>query len=110
MVKSVVKGIPVGHAVTYITVPQVQQTRNFIGVFPHPDRNFVLIVEGAPADAGKEQPSLEEAVAAARELVLSGLKPTEAARLTAADTGYKKSEIYAGLISERPASAEGEQV
>ena len=75
-----------------------------------PRGEFVLIVEGAPADAGKEQPSLEEAVAAARELVLSGLKPTEAARLTAADTGHKKSEIYAGLISERPASAEGEQV
>ncbi len=65
-----------------------------------PRGEFVLIVEGAPEDAGQEQPSLEEAVAAARELAAGGMKPTEAARVTAAETGYKKSEIYAGMLRD----------
>ena len=65
-----------------------------------PRGEFVLIVEGAPEDAGQKQPTLEEAVAAARELAAGGMKPTEAARVTAAETGYKKSEIYAGMLRD----------
>ena len=41
---------------------------------------------------------MEEAIAAAKAMVENGMKATEAARLTAADTGFKKSEIYAGLL------------
>ncbi len=63
-----------------------------------PKGEFVLIVEGAPEQAEEQPATLEEAIAAAKAMVENGMKATEAARLTAADTGFKKSEIYAGLL------------
>ena len=63
-----------------------------------PKGEFVLIVEGAPEQEKEQSATLEEAVAAAKAMVENGMKATEAARLTAADTGFKKSEIYAGLL------------
>lgn len=63
-----------------------------------PKGEFVLIVEGAPEQAEEQPATLEEAIAAAKAMVENGMKATEAARLAAADTGFKKSEIYAGLL------------
>ena len=65
-----------------------------------PKGEFVLIVEGAPEQEEKESCTLEEAVAAAKVLAGDGMKPTEAARITASETGFKKSEIYAGMLKE----------
>ncbi|MGI5894633.1 MAG: 16S rRNA (cytidine(1402)-2'-O)-methyltransferase [Candidatus Merdivicinus sp.] len=64
-----------------------------------PKGEFVLILEGAPLLPQEAEPvSLEQAIAAAQAYVADGMKPTEAARLAASETGYKKSEIYAGLL------------
>lgn len=58
-----------------------------------PRGEYVIVVEGAPA--AKEELTLEEAVALARELPL---KPSEAAKKAAALSGQKKTEIYKKLL------------
>lgn len=65
-----------------------------------PKGEFVLIVEGASqqAECIEERVTLEQAVAVAQAYVADGVKPTEAARLAAAETGYRKSEIYSGML------------
>ena len=63
-----------------------------------PKGEFVLIVEGATSE---QEPgmTLEEAVAQARQLVNAGTKQTDAAKQIAAKTGFKKSEIYAAMLT-----------
>ncbi len=64
-----------------------------------PKGEHVLVVEGASnnEDACPKQ-SFEETVQLAKELVLKGAKPTDAAKQAAFLTNYKKSDIYKALI------------
>lgn len=59
---------------------------------------FVLVLEGAPAEEQTEEVSLEFAVDMAKRLIEGGEKPTEAAKQASAMTGYKKNEIYRELV------------
>ncbi|MGI5856310.1 MAG: 16S rRNA (cytidine(1402)-2'-O)-methyltransferase [Candidatus Merdivicinus sp.] len=63
-----------------------------------PKGEFVLIIEGAAPEREPEG-TLEEAVAQARKLVDAGTKQTDAAKQVAAETGFKKSEIYAAMLT-----------
>lgn len=58
---------------------------------------IVLVLEGAQY-SGEPEMSLDDAVKLAKELISGGAKPTEAARQAAAETGFKKNEIYRELI------------
>lgn len=58
-----------------------------------PRGEFVLVVAGA-APAKPEEVSLEEAVARVQQLVQDGQKLTQACKTVAAETGYRKSELY----------------
>jgi 16S rRNA (cytidine1402-2'-O)-methyltransferase len=60
---------------------------------------FVLVIEGAPAPQ-KTEFVLEDGVAIARSLIESGLSASEAAKQAAADTGFKKGEIYKAILKE----------
>ncbi len=62
-----------------------------------PKGEFVLILEG---ETIKEAPqiSLEDAISEAKELVKSGMRSTDAAKQISSQYGFKKSEIYNGLI------------
>ena len=56
---------------------------------------FVLVIEGAPAPApASDGFTPEAAVALAKELMQSGLSASEAAKRAAAETGFKKGELY----------------
>ena len=57
-----------------------------------PRGEFVLVVEGAESSA--EVPDMEKAVNAVMELIASGVKRKDAARLIAEQTGLKKNELY----------------
>ena len=57
-----------------------------------PRGEFVLVVEGAEGAA--EVPDMEKAVNAVMELIASGVKRKDAARLIAEQTGLKKNELY----------------
>ena len=61
-----------------------------------PRGEYVIVVEGA--SVSKEELTLEEAVALARELPL---KPSEAAKKAAALSGQKKTEIYKKLLKTK---------
>lgn len=58
-----------------------------------PRGEFVLIIEGAQAHP-KQEVSLEEAVQHARNLMQEGHPASYAAKTTAKEFGFKKSEIY----------------
>lgn len=58
-----------------------------------PRGEFVLVVAGA-APAKPEAVSLEEAAARVQQLVQDGQKLTQACKIVAAETGYRKSELY----------------
>ena len=63
----------------------------------HLKGEIVLIIEGAPEE--EEIPStLEEAVEFARNQLEKGVSASEAAKLAAKATGFKKGEIYKALI------------
>ena len=62
-----------------------------------PKGEFVLIVEGASPEE-PEEVTLEEAVDRACRLAEAGAKQTDAAKQIAAETGFKKSEIYAAML------------
>lgn len=60
-----------------------------------PKGEYVLVIEGASLEAIKEeQPTLEEAAQKVCDLAASGISLSEAAKTIAADTGYKKGELY----------------
>ncbi|WP_444642558.1 16S rRNA (cytidine(1402)-2'-O)-methyltransferase [Caproiciproducens sp. R1] len=60
---------------------------------------FVLVIEGAPQ---KEQASfaLEDGVAFAKKYMEDGLSASDAARQAAAETGFKKGEIYRAILRQ----------
>lgn len=64
-----------------------------------PKGEFVLVVEGAPPPSGEPVLTVEEAVLIARQKVAAGMRPTDACRETAKETGLKKGELYA-LLSQ----------
>lgn len=66
-----------------------------------PKGEFVIIVHGAVKNSDEAQPSLEQAVKTAAELIEGGMSPASAAREAAALTGLRKNEIYRLLVSEK---------
>lgn len=58
---------------------------------------IVLIIEGA-AEESKKEGTLEDAVKTARELMETGMSASEAAKESAKLTGFKKGDIYKGLL------------
>ena len=58
---------------------------------------IVLIVEGAP-DVKEKDSTLEDAINTAKELMDSGMSASEAAKESAKLTGFKKGDIYKGLL------------
>lgn len=69
-----------------------------------PRGEFVLVVAGAdPAAlaAAADTPTLEQAVAAAQQLIAGGTAPSAAARQAAAGTPWSKGEIYKALLAQK---------
>jgi len=62
-----------------------------------PRGEFVLVVEGA-RDSEEQEYTLQEAVELAQKLKAGGMSASKAAKEAAEVSGYRKSEIYAGLI------------
>jgi 16S rRNA (cytidine1402-2'-O)-methyltransferase len=60
---------------------------------------FVLVIEGAPAP---EQNGfcLEDGVSMAKDLMGDGLSASEAAKQAAAETGFKKGDIYRAILKK----------
>lgn len=65
-----------------------------------PRGEYVLVVEGAKEATGSEL-TLEQAADLARELIDNGMKPSEASKEAAKQSGYSKSEIYRTVIEEQ---------
>ena len=65
-----------------------------------PKGEYVLVVEGAQPAPMTEGHTMEQAVLLARQLIDQGMRPVEACKSAAAQTGYKKSDIYAQLINK----------
>ena len=63
-----------------------------------PRGEFVLVVSGAEKPRPREKMSLEEACALARERIAEGIKPAEACKEAAKQSGFSKSEIYAKIV------------
>ena len=63
-----------------------------------PRGEFVLVVPGAEKPRLREKMSLEEACALARERIAEGIKPAEACKEAAKQSGFSKSEIYAKIV------------
>ncbi|MCI8622990.1 MAG: 16S rRNA (cytidine(1402)-2'-O)-methyltransferase [Provencibacterium sp.] len=59
-----------------------------------PRGEYVVVLEGAP-EAERARPPLEEAVRQVRARAESGEPLSQAARAVAAETGYRKNELYA---------------
>ncbi|MDP4120705.1 MAG: 16S rRNA (cytidine(1402)-2'-O)-methyltransferase [Bacillota bacterium] len=59
-----------------------------------PKGEFVLVIEGTPPTKQTESFTLDDAVKKANALIKSGEKAASAAKIAAAETGIKKSEIY----------------
>ena len=64
-----------------------------------PKGEYVLVIEGAP-ESEEPECTLEQAVEMARELVAGGEKTILACKKVAAETGYRKSELYQLINSE----------
>ena len=64
-----------------------------------PRGEFVLVIEGAPAPKPTEF-TLEDAVTLAREYAEGGQSASEAAKQSAAETGFKKGDIYKALLQK----------
>jgi len=63
-----------------------------------PKGEFVLVIEGAPEPDSPEC-TIEQAVQMVRDLAEGGEKTITACKIVAAETGYKKSELYR-LVNE----------
>lgn len=61
-----------------------------------PKGELVLVLEGKPRE--KALMTLEEALDRAEALLNGGMKPTDAARQAAKESGYPKGELYQGLL------------
>ncbi len=62
-----------------------------------PRGEYVLVVEGAPAPEPAAACGIEQAVALARSMMAQGMRAAAACKAAAAQTGQRKSEIYARL-------------
>ena len=62
-----------------------------------PKGEFVLVIEGAKAEDLQEELTLQQAVALVQELIGAGDPPTMACKKIAAQSGFKKSELYAEI-------------
>jgi len=62
-----------------------------------PKGEFVLVIEGAKAEDLQEELTLQQAVALVQELIEAGDPPTMACKKVAAQSGFKKSELYAEI-------------
>ncbi len=62
-----------------------------------PRGGFVLVIEGAKTAV--ETVSEDDAIERVRELVSGGVRPTEACKMVASDTGIPKGKLYSLLIS-----------
>ena len=92
--------ISIGRELTKIHEEVIRTTlREAIAFYEEktPKGEFVLVLEGATPET-EPQISLEDAIEEAKQLVAEGERPTEAAKKISAQYGYKKSEIYNGLI------------
>ena len=63
-----------------------------------PKGEIVLVVEGAPETQAQQSYTLEQAIDMARELRQQGFSATDAAKQAAQTTGFKKNEIYKGIL------------
>jgi len=63
-----------------------------------PRGEFVLVVEGA-YDSPLPDPNIDEAVAAALELIKGGLSARDAVKKAAGETGCPKNELYKAVIT-----------
>lgn len=61
-----------------------------------PRGEFVLVVEGAK-DGSASEVTIEQAMEQVRRLMELGEKPTDACKAVAAETGFRKSELYSQL-------------
>lgn len=71
-----------------------------------PKGELVLVLEGKPRE--KALMTLEEALDRAEALLNGGMKPTDAARQAAKESGYPKGELYQGLL-RRQSGEEAEE-
>lgn len=62
-----------------------------------PKGEYVMIIEGAKIEK-KAELTLEQAIAIARDLVKNGESVSNAAKLAAKESGFKKSDIYKALV------------
>lgn len=60
---------------------------------------FVLVIAGAPQKE-RTQFTLEDGVAMAKDLMENGLSASDAAKQAAAETGFKKGEIYKAILQQ----------
>ncbi|MGN0655748.1 MAG: 16S rRNA (cytidine(1402)-2'-O)-methyltransferase [Ruminiclostridium sp.] len=65
-----------------------------------PKGEYVLVVEGAQETQEKAL-TIEDAVIAAKQLIESGVKTSEACKEAAKKTGFSKSEIYAAVNAQK---------
>ena len=65
-----------------------------------PRGEFVLVVEGA-SQPQEQAMTLADAVELAKQLEREGQRPADAAKAAAKQSGFKKSEIYQGLLREK---------
>lgn len=65
-----------------------------------PKGEYVLIIHGAAKEADDGQPTIEDALKTAKDLIDGGMSPASAAKEAAALTGLRKNEIYRLIISE----------
>lgn len=80
---------------------QVMYT-NFTDALVHfkqvePKGEFVLVIAGQPPQI-EEQIPLEQALEQVKQLISEGEKLTQACKIVAKETGYKKSELYTGTV------------
>ena len=65
-----------------------------------PKGEYVLVVEGA-LEIQEKALTIEDAVIAAKQLIESGVKTSEACKEAAKKTGFSKSEIYAAVNAQK---------
>jgi len=64
-----------------------------------PKGEYVIVIEGA-SETDKGELTLEQAIALAKRMVADGMSVNDAAKETAKETKYKKSELYKALLED----------
>lgn len=73
-----------------------------------PRGEFVLVVEGAPAETRPEKADPEEAAERVRVLLKEGLSTAQAVRIAAKETGVSRSQLYKTTVAGGKPGAEQE--